>query len=679
MASSRLIFVTYILYLIPFIGQTQPWRDEYNISLYSFEFKHPITVIIHTELLGVKENIQNNIEPQISVYQDLISEADEKLGITPDAPDSIDIMVGYEPNSNLGEMRDWLWRNSHAAYTCGLAYTLTGDKRYAHKALEFALYAGYNYWPSSPNKTTKRRNCYKRAINLTSNKDHDRKKLSGFSMDQNYPNPFSPITRISFSLPARDHIRFRIYNSTGQRVELLVNRVMEAGTHNITFNASDLPLAFISVSFNPEVSQRLKKLFTMNNQKIIRTILVTGALLIGMMVPGQAQENKSLKNECLQTMQVLNKALLNLQINDETDVNHGALKCPNCKVLHTRAAEAVFPFAMTYLETGYKKYLQASINLGNWLIRQQYPGGEWQETPEDWTGTTTDQLLMMAQAFLVIGDQLADEEKESWKESIRKSADYLTLVMSPEFASINYCATTTASLMVANQIVPDEKYVKKAKSLAHEVIAKIDEDYFLFGEGGRVYGIKYGVDLGYNLEMSLWGLSLYSRLAADTLVENIVRKSLKVHLNFIYPDGSMDGSWGIRSNKWTTYGGATSDGCQVLFGMHAQENNAYGTAALRNLEYLRGMIRDGLVGYGPHYWLLYDQEPCIYPTFAKAKNLAMTLQYATRDDITDEKLPSDEIGATNYFETVGVVTKRTENFMATISPGYEAEKNWRCR
>jgi len=387
---------------------------------------------------------------------------------------------------------------------------------------------------------------------------------------------------------------------------------------------------------------------------------------------GHAQESKSLKNECLQTMQVLNKSLLNLQIKDKSDVNHGALKCPNCNILHTRAAETVFPFAMTYLQTGDSKYLRASVYLGNWLIRQQFPGGEWQETPEDWTGTTTDQLLMMAQAFLAIEDQLADEDKERWRESIRKSADYLTLVMSPDFASINYCATTTASLMVANQVVPDETYVKRAKSLAHEVIAKMDEGYFLSGEGGRVFGIKYGVDLGYNMEMSLWGLALYARLANDTIVENIVRKSLAVHLNFIYPDGSMDGSWGIRSNKWTTYGGATSDGCQVLFGMHAHEDNAYGTAALRNLKYLRGMIRDGMVGYGPHYWLLYDQEPCIYPTFAKAKNLAMTLQYATRDDITDEKLPSDVIGATNYFRTVEVVTKRTENFMSTISAyGYK--------
>ncbi|HEC43281.1 MAG TPA: hypothetical protein ENI20_10670 [Bacteroides sp.] len=409
--------------------------------------------------------------------------------------------------------------------------------------------------------------------------------------------------------------------------------------------------------------------------------LLAGIFLLGLIQWTFSQDEKSLKHECLQTMHELNTALADLQIRNKEDVNYGAIQCPHCNILHTRAAEAVFPFAMEYQQTGDKNFLLASIDLGNWLIKQQYPGGEWQETPEDWTGTTTDQLLMMAMAYPVIAKSLSAKEKENWINSIRNAADYLTREMSPDFASINYCATTTATLMIANQVVPDEKYTSRARTLAHEVVAKMDEDYFLFGEGGRVFGIKYGVDLGYNMEMSLWGLSLYSRLAEDKLVENIVRKSLKIHLNFVYPDGSIDGSWGIRSNKWTTYGGATSDGCQIMFGLHAHENNAYGTAALKNLEYLRGMIKEGLVGYGPHYYHLYEKPPCIYPTFAKAKNLAMTLEYTTKDMVEPAKLPSDEIGKTNYFKTVQVVTKRTKNFMATISAyGYkDIEKGYKSK
>jgi len=396
-------------------------------------------------------------------------------------------------------------------------------------------------------------------------------------------------------------------------------------------------------------------------------------LLVGL--TGCRKEGIYLKERSLQTMSELNRALLKLQVREEGDSNFGAIRCPHCDVLHTRAAEAVFPFAMEYSQTGNDVYLEAAIKLGNWLIEQQQPGGEWLETPEEWTGTTTDQMLMMALAYPIVEEHLSEQEIMMWKQSIRNSADYLTRTMTPEFASINYCATTTASLMVANQVVPDEKYVERAGSLAREVVARMDEDYFLTGEGGRVFGIKYGVDLGYNMEMSLWGLSLYANLAGDTLVGNIVKKSLAVHLNFIYPDGSMDGSWGIRSNKWTTFGGATSDGCQVLFGMHAQENAAYGNAAIRNLEYLKGMIRNGMVGYGPHYWQLFEDPPCIYPTFTKAKNLAMTLQYTTRDLIKPAELPSDKIGAGHLFETVQVATERTRNFMATISAyGYKDPK-----
>ena len=79
----------------------------------------------------------------------------------------------------------------------------------------------------------------------------------------------------------------------------------------------------------------------------------------------------------------------------------------------------------------------------------------------------------------------------------------------------------------------------------------MDEDGFINGEGGRSHTGKSGVDLGYDMEMSLWGLGYYARCSGDSVVDAAVRRSLENHLYFIYPDGSMDGSWGIRSNKWT--------------------------------------------------------------------------------------------------------------------------------
>jgi hypothetical protein len=58
-----------------------------------------------------------------------------------------------------------------------------------------------------------------------------------FALNQNYPNPFNPSTEISFDLPAASHVELTIYNVLGQRVETLVDREMEAGSHTVTWNA----------------------------------------------------------------------------------------------------------------------------------------------------------------------------------------------------------------------------------------------------------------------------------------------------------------------------------------------------------------------------------------------------------------------------------------------------------
>ncbi|UCE17321.1 MAG: hypothetical protein JSV84_10495 [Gemmatimonadota bacterium] len=378
-------------------------------------------------------------------------------------------------------------------------------------------------------------------------------------------------------------------------------------------------------------------------------------------------EKVSLKTECSQTLRVLVDGLVDLQVTSVSDSNFGALHCKHCNVYHTRAAEVVYPFAVVFKQTGDPKYLIAAKHLGNWLIRQQLPEGSWKETPEEWTGTTTDQLLMMACAYPLMRDHLSETEKEHWKFSITGAADYLVNVMNPEFASINYCATTTATLALTHRVIPAEEYLRKASELAIQVISKMDEDGFITGEGGRIRGVKYGVDVGYDLDMSLWGLGLYAHETGDSLVNRYVLNALENHLYFVFPDGSIDGSWGIRSNKWTTYGSQTADGCQILFSLYAHEDARYRTAAFRNLAYLRTMIEDDLVGYGPHYWDLFDITPCIYPTFARSKNLALAVEFGDQTEGLIAPLPTEDVGWTRHFPTVDVVLTRTRNLIASIT------------
>lgn len=57
----------------------------------------------------------------------------------------------------------------------------------------------------------------------------------------NYPNPFNPTTHIQYTLNTRGNVRLRIFNICGQEVAELVNGYREAGTHEVVFDAQDLP------------------------------------------------------------------------------------------------------------------------------------------------------------------------------------------------------------------------------------------------------------------------------------------------------------------------------------------------------------------------------------------------------------------------------------------------------
>lgn len=61
-----------------------------------------------------------------------------------------------------------------------------------------------------------------------------------FMLEQNYPNPFNPATIISYALPQSSHTKITVFNSLGQRVATLINKVQPAGNHEVSFNAEQL-------------------------------------------------------------------------------------------------------------------------------------------------------------------------------------------------------------------------------------------------------------------------------------------------------------------------------------------------------------------------------------------------------------------------------------------------------
>jgi uncharacterized membrane protein len=61
-----------------------------------------------------------------------------------------------------------------------------------------------------------------------------------FVLSQNYPNPFNPSTMIKFSLPVDSYVSIELFNSLGEKVEVLTNRDYSIGNHEISFDATKI-------------------------------------------------------------------------------------------------------------------------------------------------------------------------------------------------------------------------------------------------------------------------------------------------------------------------------------------------------------------------------------------------------------------------------------------------------
>ncbi|MBI3194237.1 MAG: T9SS type A sorting domain-containing protein, partial [Ignavibacteriae bacterium] len=79
-----------------------------------------------------------------------------------------------------------------------------------------------------------------------------------YSLHQNYPNPFNPATAIQFDVPAPSVVTLKVFSVLGQEVVVLLDSdLREAGTYEVTFDASQLPsgLYFYRISAEGKVGR----------------------------------------------------------------------------------------------------------------------------------------------------------------------------------------------------------------------------------------------------------------------------------------------------------------------------------------------------------------------------------------------------------------------------------------
>ncbi len=73
---------------------------------------------------------------------------------------------------------------------------------------------------------------------VVENASNDEIVVDSFSLNQNFPNPFNPVTSISYTIPELDFVTLTVYDIIGREVALLVNE-MQVGYQTAIFDASE--------------------------------------------------------------------------------------------------------------------------------------------------------------------------------------------------------------------------------------------------------------------------------------------------------------------------------------------------------------------------------------------------------------------------------------------------------
>jgi photosystem II stability/assembly factor-like uncharacterized protein len=82
-------------------------------------------------------------------------------------------------------------------------------------------------------------------------------------LHQNFPNPFNPATRISFTLNRAASVSLKVFDLLGREVESLISDVRHAGEHHVVWNARTVAsgIYFVRLSAGPQI--QVKKMALM--------------------------------------------------------------------------------------------------------------------------------------------------------------------------------------------------------------------------------------------------------------------------------------------------------------------------------------------------------------------------------------------------------------------------------
>lgn len=90
-----------------------------------------------------------------------------------------------------------------------------------------------------------------------------------FSLSQNFPNPFNPITTISFALKYESYVRLELFNTLGELVSVLADGNYGIGFKSVGFNGTDFPSGVYFYRITVTYREGVSKEFTESKRMVL--------------------------------------------------------------------------------------------------------------------------------------------------------------------------------------------------------------------------------------------------------------------------------------------------------------------------------------------------------------------------------------------------------------------------
>jgi len=79
---------------------------------------------------------------------------------------------------------------------------------------------------------------------------HTAVEVDSFTMKNIYPNPFNPVTKLSYDIEKAGNLKISVYNILGQEVAELYNDYQSFGPHSMIWNASSMASGVYYIKFD---------------------------------------------------------------------------------------------------------------------------------------------------------------------------------------------------------------------------------------------------------------------------------------------------------------------------------------------------------------------------------------------------------------------------------------------